>query len=144
MDGLLELLPLLILLALVGLWLKLSHARELATAEARRQCERHGLQLLDETVGLCGLRLRRLHGRRRLERCYGFEVSIDGDDREAARLWIAGSRTVTGISLPTVETRFAESQPAERARPAAAPALDGTRGSNVIPLRPRGQRRDHH
>jgi hypothetical protein len=140
MDGLFELLPLLILLALVGLWLKLSRARELAVAEARRQCGRHGLQLLDETVGLCGLRLRRFHGQRRLERCYGFEVSIDGDDREPGRLWMAGD-ACTGLRLPTVETRQAEATPPSAA--ASAPAsVQG--GSNVVPLRPRdGQPRRH-
>jgi hypothetical protein len=140
MQTLFELLPLLVLLALVGAWLKLSRARELAVAEARRQCERHGLQLLDETVGLSGLRLRRLHGQRRIERCYGFEVSIDGNDREPARLWMVGD-TFTGLSLPTIETRLAEAGPAP-APPQPSPA-NGDR-SNVIPLRPRdGQRRPH-
>ena len=133
MNGLFELLPLLVLLALVGLWLKLSRARELAVAEARRQCERHGLQLLDETVGLCAVRLRRINGQRRLERCYGFEVSIDGDDREPGRLWMVGN-AFTGLSLPTIETRLGEAP-----TPPPSPRLPGNgEGSNVVPLRPRG------
>jgi hypothetical protein len=134
MNGLLELLPLLILLALVGLWLKLSRARELAVAEARRQCERHGLQLLDETVGLCAVRLRRIHGQRRLERCYGFEVSIDGDDREPGRLWMTGD-AFTGLCLPTVEARLDE---ASASSPSPVPLPGSGEGGNVIPLRPRG------
>lgn len=133
MNGLFELLPLLILLALVGLWLKLSRARELAVAEARRQCERHGLQLLDETVGLCGVRLRPIHGQRRLERCYSFEVSIDGNDRETGRLWMTGN-SFTGLSLPTIETRMSgDGDPGTL-----------TNGSNVVQLHPRDDQRRLH
>jgi len=136
MDSLLELLPLLVLLVLVGLWLRLSRARELAAMEARRQCDRYGLQLLDETVGLSALRLRRIHGRRRLERCYGFEVSIDGDDREPGQLWMAGD-TLTGLRLPTIETRLGDTDATDATRPPS-------RTDNVIPLRPRsGDRRLH-
>jgi hypothetical protein len=83
-----NLLLLLVLGAIVGLWLKLSVGRERAVQEARRQCLQHGLQLLDETVGLRGVRLRRVNGLRMIERCYGFEVSIDGHDREPGRLWM--------------------------------------------------------
>ena len=119
-----DLFLLLLLASLVITWLKLSRMRELAVLEARRQCERHGLQLLDETVGLRGLRLRKLDGMRVIERCYGFEVSIDGDDREPARLWLAHGR-LTGLSLPTIETRIPERDDAD------------TDASNVVPLRPR-------
>ncbi|HUY03298.1 MAG TPA: DUF3301 domain-containing protein, partial [Rhodocyclaceae bacterium] len=67
----------------------------------------------DETVGLRGLRLRQVNGLRRIERCYGFEVSIDGHDREAARLWMLGS-SLSELSLPTVglASREAIAQPA--------------------------------
>ncbi|MGO4703386.1 DUF3301 domain-containing protein [Dyella sp. 2RAB6] len=115
---------LLLLASLIISWLKLSRLRELATAEARRQCERHGLQLLDETVGLRSVRLRRLNGMRVLERCYAFEVSIDGDDREPARLWFALGR-LTGVSLPTIETRIPERDD------------EASDTNNVVPLRPR-------
>lgn len=84
-------LVLLVFCAVVALWLKLSVARERAVHEARQQCAQHGLQLLDESVGLRALRLRRVNGLRRIERGYGFEVSIDGDDREPGRLWMIGS-----------------------------------------------------
>jgi hypothetical protein len=121
-----DLAVLLTLVAFIGLWMKLSRAREIAMDEARRQCDRHGLQLLDETVGLRGIRLRRHHGERVLERCYGFEVSIDGDDREPGKLWmVAGG--MSGLSLPTIRLR----QPMEES-PSAVPA-----GSNVVPLRRR-------
>ena len=115
---------LLLLASIIVAWLKLSRLREIATAEARRQCERHGLQLLDETVGLRSVRLRKLNGMRVFERCYAFEVSIDGDDREPGRLWMALGR-LTGLSLPTIETRIPEHD-------SDAPETD-----NVVPLRPR-------
>jgi hypothetical protein len=143
-----DLLVLLALVAVIGLWLKLSAARERAAAEARRQCERYGLQLLDETVGLRALRLRRVAGRRRLERCYGFEVSIDGADREQGSLWMLGG-TLSELRLPTVVlTPPGPAAPAEIAaiggeprRPPAGQAADHPGGSvpghNVVPLRPR-------
>ena len=138
-----DLLILLALIAVTGLWLKLSAARERATTEARQQCERYGLQLLDETVGLRALRLRRVTGRRRLERCYGFEVSIDGADREQGSLWMLGG-TLSELRLPTVVLTPPEpvrTPPIgmESRHPAATPAGDPDRpvpGSNVVPLRP--------
>lgn len=124
MSDLSNLLLLLLLVSVVGLWLKLSVARERAVLEARRQCQQHGLQLLDETVGLRGVGLRRVHGQRRFERCYGFEVSIDGDDREPGRLWMIGT-ALSRLSLPTIA--LAADEP-----PARAPLL--APHSNVIPL----------
>lgn len=146
-----DLLVLLALVAVIGLWLKLSAARERAATEARQQCERYGLQLLDETVGLRALRLRRVDGGRRLERCYGFEVSIDGADREPGSLWMLGN-TLSELRLPTVVLT-----PPEAAATAEMPAIGTTSrhptatpveptadhsdkpepGSNVVPLRPR-------
>jgi len=130
MSDLSNLLLLLLLGAIVGLWLKLSVARERAVQEARRQCQQHGLQLLDETVGLRGLRLRRVNGLRMIERCYSFEVSIDGDDREPGRLWMIGS-ALSSLSLPTIELVPHESIVGSTT--ASAP------GSNIVPLHPRGR-----
>jgi hypothetical protein len=127
MSELPDLIVLLLLLAVVGLWLKLSRAREQATQEARQQCRQHGLQLLDESVGLRSLRLRRLHGRLRWERSYTFEVSIDGDDREPGRLWMA-ERHLTGLSLPTIHRHLPELMSEHEM---------ATVQDNVIPLRPR-------
>jgi hypothetical protein len=127
MSELPDLILLLVLLAIIGAWLKLTRGREQAIQEARQQCRQHGLQLLDESVGLRGLRL---HGQRRqwlLERCYGFEVSIDGNDREPGRLWLVG-RTLTGLSLPTIQSHL----PGLEADHAPPPEE-----TNVVPLRPR-------
>jgi hypothetical protein len=128
MSDIEDMLLLLVLCALVTLWLKLTSARERAMNEARRQCERHGLQLLDESVGLRAVRIRRIDGLRRIERGYSFEVSIDGDDREQGRLWMIGS-SVTELSLPTIEVASAESIVAEALAKAKA-------SSNVVQLHP--------
>jgi hypothetical protein len=130
MSDLSNLLLLLLLGVVVALWLRLSVARERAVKEARQQCQQHGLQLLDETVGLRSVRLRRVNGLRLIERCYGFEVSIDGNDREPGRLWMIGN-ALTGLSLPTIELAPRESIVSSTAAP--------TPGSNVVPLHPRGR-----
>jgi len=129
MSDIEDMLVLLLFCAAVTLWLKLTSARERAVSEARRQCELHGLQLLDESVGLRAIRIRRIDGLRRVERGYAFEVSIDGDDREQGRLWMVGN-ALSGLSLPTIESTSAES--------IVASALAKASGSNVVPLRPRG------
>lgn len=116
--------------AAIGWWLKLSGARDRAVREARRQCELHGLQLLDETVGLRGLRLCRVNGLRRVERCYGFEVSIDGHDRAPGRLWMIGD-ALSRLSLPTIELL-----PPGNHGDAMAPPASG----KVVALRRRGDR----
>ena len=139
MSDLSNLLLLLVLVAIVGLWLKLSTARERAVREARQQCLQHGLQLLDETGGLRGVRLRRVNGLRRLERCYGFDVSIDGRDREPGRLWMSDD-TMSSLSLPTIELLPSRETNAGSMSP--GPALPAP-GSNVVPLRPRSDDRLH-
>jgi hypothetical protein len=138
MSDLSNLLLLLLLGSIVGLWLKLSAARELAMLEARRLCLKHGLQLLDETVGMRRIRLRRANGLSRIERCYAFDVSIDGDDRQPGRLWMIGN-AVTSVSLPTTEAAPVESFSSTTRLAELA--------DNVVPLhprpRPRGNQRLH-
>jgi hypothetical protein len=50
-------LPLLAFMALIGSWYHVLRLRERATAHARRLCEQHGVQLLDDSVALHPLRL---------------------------------------------------------------------------------------
>jgi hypothetical protein len=92
MNQVSDLILLLALAGVVGTWLKFTQVRERAVEEARRQCAQHGLQLLDETVGLRSLRWRRVGGRRRFELGYAFEISAHGDDRLDGRLWMHGER----------------------------------------------------
>jgi len=129
MSNLHDMLVLLALGATIGVWLKLSTARERAVREARAQCLQHGLQLLDETVGLRRIRLRRVNGERRVERCYDFEVSIDGHDRQPGRLWMIGS-ALSSLSLPLIERTSATELGAHE--------TDAMRGKVVtLPSRPR-------
>jgi len=128
MSDIEDMLLLLVLCAIVILWLKLTSAREHAMSEARAQCERYGLQLLDESVGLRAVRIRRVDGLRRIERGYSFEVSTDGDDRAQGRLWMIGS-SMTELSLPTIEVTSTESIVAEALAKAKA-------SSNVVQLHP--------
>jgi hypothetical protein len=137
MGNLHDLLLLLVLGGIVTAWMKLSRAREIAVSAARRHCELHGLQLLDETVGLRAIRLRRMDGHRRLERGYGFDVSIDGEDREQGRMWMIGQR-VSGLNLPTVQWLVGGGEESTSARRAASEApIETGASSNVIPLRRR-------
>jgi hypothetical protein len=135
MGDLATLFLLLILLAIAGVWLMLSRARDRAIQEARQRCQQYGLQLLDETVGLSGVRLRRFRGQRVLERRYSFEVSIDGDDREAGHLWMIG-HLLTALILPTVELYTPEyTEQAESWPPVSS-------DTNVVPFRRRYRDRD--
>lgn len=86
------------MLAAAGLWLGAMRSRERALASARRICAAHAVQLLDETVGLSGLRLRRHHGMLQLMLRYGFEVSVEGLDRQPGTLWMAGGRMVSATT----------------------------------------------
>jgi hypothetical protein len=143
MGDLSTLLLLVVLLGLGGMWLTLSRSRERAMGIARAQCRQYGLQLLDETVGLSGIRFARLSGRWVLERCYSFEVSIDGHDRDTGRLWMVGT-TLTAARLPTFSSKLPDRQnefpeQAKLTDPGAAAPLP-TSTDNVLPFRrePRG------
>src|SRR5690348_7872306 len=145
MNQVSDLIALLALAGAVGAWLKFTHVRERAVDEARRQCAQHGLQLLDETVGLRSFRWRRVGGKRRFELGYAFEISVHGDDRLDGRLWMHGER-LAGLSLPSVgEPALAAVEPHQAAlsaavepRQAVSPAAieqePATLPDNVIPL----------
>ncbi len=80
-------LPLLGLAFLIWFWLDTMRARERARSLSHRLCQSAGLQLLDQTVALQHLRIRRdQDGRLGLLRSYSFEVSSDGSDRHRGSL----------------------------------------------------------
>ncbi|QDE38827.1 DUF3301 domain-containing protein [Luteibacter pinisoli] len=87
------------LAALIASWYRLTRAREVAVRAATALSRRHGLQLLDQSVGLRAFRLQGVDGGRRLERCYAFEVSEDGQSRQPAKIWMAGDAVVS-YALP--------------------------------------------
>jgi hypothetical protein len=70
-------------------------ARERAVAAARRACERHGQQLLDETVAQMSVQfLRSARGSLLPKRTYRFEFTGDGDVRRSGEMAIYGGRVV--------------------------------------------------
>jgi hypothetical protein len=98
--------PLLLLIA-VGLilwfWQQSLRARELAIHFAEDLCKRQNLQLLDGTVVLNALRLRRnAHGRIALQRTYLFDYTHDGDQRQQGFVLLLGLHLEsTGLAAET-------------------------------------------
>lgn len=88
--------PLLLLIALGALswfWLQSLRAREVAVHAAQDLCAHQGLQLLDGTVVLNALRLRRApQGHVTLHRTYRFEYSSDGERRQYGFVLLLGLR----------------------------------------------------
>lgn len=81
------LLPPLFILTAFYFWHNALRARERARYHAHALCARIGLQLLDQTVALRRVRVRRIPGEGlRLLRCYRFDVSTDGNDRRDGSL----------------------------------------------------------
>ena len=93
-------LPLLALMVLIGSWHHVLRLRERATVHARRLCERHGVQLLDDSVALHRLRADWRRGTLHVMREYRFETSRGGDDRQPASIRLLGDRIV-GESMPS-------------------------------------------
>lgn len=87
-------LTLLALMLVIGLWLASMRGRERALRAARGVCQSQEVQLLDETVGLSGVRVRRHQGWLQLQWRYAFEVSLHGHDRHAGHLWMAAGRMI--------------------------------------------------
>ncbi|HBG93917.1 MAG TPA: DUF3301 domain-containing protein [Chromatiaceae bacterium] len=91
-----------LVLLLVGwLWLDMLRAREMAVAMAKRACERHDVQFLDQAVALRRLGLRWTNDGLRLRRQYRFEFSEEGTGRRNACLVLVGLRVETlDMGLP--------------------------------------------
>jgi hypothetical protein len=85
-----NLLAILIVLVVVWLWLDMLRAREMALGLARRACDRHGVQLLDQAVALRAMRLRWTVAGLRLRRTYRFEFSEEGVGRREGSLVLLG------------------------------------------------------
>lgn len=67
------------LIVAIGGWYRAMEARERANAAVAGACRRAGLQLLDGTVAMSGLRLVRVPGSGfAVERSYNFDYSTDG------------------------------------------------------------------
>jgi hypothetical protein len=78
---------------LVWLWLDSLRARDAGIEAVREACAVEGLQLLDETVAIMGLKpTRNEDGRLVLRRVYEFEFSDTGDNRRRGSVVVLGDR----------------------------------------------------
>ncbi|RKZ40455.1 MAG: DUF3301 domain-containing protein [Gammaproteobacteria bacterium] len=90
------------LLAILGFgawfWYDTLQCQEIAKSFAKQMCAQLQLQLLDDTLALVRLRLKRNHrGRLSLQRVYQFEFSDGGYNRRQ------GTLIMRGISLEMLE-----------------------------------------
>lgn len=92
---------LLLLAAGSYLWSSSRDAAEVARIEVRNACQRAGVQFLDQSVALRGVRLQRdEHGRLRWLRRYQFDYSCIGHDRLSGAIAMLGNQ-VHWITEPT-------------------------------------------
>jgi hypothetical protein len=95
MQSPLILFALLAVFPLVGYWTAGRAAAERAAAYGRRECERAGVQWLDQSVPLVRQRLARgPDGRLGWERQFRFEYSTGGEDRRTGLVTLHGARLV--------------------------------------------------
>jgi hypothetical protein len=81
--------------AVIGYWLEALRGLELARAAGRRACQEAGVQLLDDTVELVRVRVRRNdRGRLAFQREYRFEFTADGVRRERGQVTMLGRRVL--------------------------------------------------
>lgn len=103
MPGL-EVLAIFLLGGLAWLWFDSLKAREAAIRAARDICAAEGLQLLDYTVAISGLKpVRGADGRVELQRAYDFEFSDTGNNRLKGSMVLRGHRVVVlnvGVRIP--------------------------------------------
>lgn len=78
--------------AAVGLWSWSTAGRERVLAVVRVVCKDLGLQALDDSVVLRGLRPLWTADGLRIGRTYRFEFTLDGQSRHAGDVGLAGSR----------------------------------------------------
>ena len=99
-----EILSLLLFCAAVWLWLDSLKAREIAVRAARAACTAEALLLLDDTVAIANLKLRRDDdGHVKLQRAYDFEYSDTGNNRLKGSIVLLGYRVTllnVGWRLP--------------------------------------------
>lgn len=119
------LITLIILGAIALLWLDGARARELATAIANEVCRRRGVQLLDQTVSLSRMALRRTAGGLRFRRMFRFDYSIEGVGRRT------GYVLLIGVHLEQVDLGLPDEPAGEQ--PDTPPPED----SKVVPFKRR-------
>jgi hypothetical protein len=114
----------LILLVLLGVgvfaWARARDAAEVARRHGLEACERAGVQLLDHSVALVKLALKRSEdGRLGLVRQYRFDYSREGSDRAS------GALALHGLKLLWITAPEPLTPPAVDVQPAIAPRSFG-------------------
>lgn len=104
---LLELLELLLLAAAGWLWYDSLNSRENAITATKAACISEDLLLLDDTVAIHRISLRRDDdGVLRIQRIYDFEYSDTGNDRSSGSIALLGDRVlVINLNLRDVPAR---------------------------------------
>lgn len=96
----------LLTLVLIGVfWWHQDQYRRRAFSLAKQACVKAGVQLLDDSVGLKRLRLRRVRAGFVLERQFGFEFTPSGATRFVGRVVFAGAR-VEAVDLDLSQPIF--------------------------------------
>jgi hypothetical protein len=81
----------LLIASLIAFWWQSDKVKHLALQLVARHCQQQGLQLLDQTMVLKGLRLARSNdGRLQLRRRYEFEFASTGSERYQGKIILAG------------------------------------------------------
>lgn len=127
-------LPLLSFVLVGWSWYHVLRLRERATSHARQLCERHGLQLLDDSVSLHRLHANWRHGALEVVREYRFDTSLDGRDRQSAGITLLGNRIVS-TNLPERQRLDSVTPaPVPRCCPPPGPARESGSTNNVTPI----------
>ena len=127
-------LPLLSIAAVAMWWYHVLRLRERAVAHARDLCERHGMQLLDDSVALHRLHVDWRHRPPRVTREYRFDTSLGGNDRRTASIALLGDHIVSA-SVPERDVPTHELAPAVRVMHDVPPAQAGTdTDNNIVPI----------
>ena len=98
-----EILFLFVICGAVLYWYTSLQCKTFAVAHARRECEKHGVQLLDQTVQQVRVSMSRDQNNQwRFWREYHFEYSHDGQERYSGSLTLLGQRVVR-VALETFD-----------------------------------------
>lgn len=105
-----EIISVVVLCSLAWLWFESTRVHEIATEHARATCHAEGVQFLDDTVAIVGLRpARDENGRLALKRIYGFEYSETGINRRPGSIVMLGKEVMfvnVGLRLASSSIEF--------------------------------------
>lgn len=102
-----ELISLLALILVLVYWWRSREQHRIALANARRYCEKRGIQLLDDTLVFRKYSLSKTRGRRYFSRIYSFDFCLDGEDRHKGEIVLAGLN-VLRVMLETDQLEITE------------------------------------